>query len=517
VEGRSAEEGQNGVYREPVAMGMTVIREEKSEADGRLDPENLTMPESLQLAWRIARGELRKRIDPRNPTTLAVRLTPRLVRLAPRLRFESLSGRSASGLLCCAMYAAATETSLNTDWSGSFCIQLADTAAEGAEDLEPHDIVVTPVGEESIPYKLRAASEHVPRVRHVLLHRQQAQGSIEKTADGRSEDTSVRSLAASLGIEVHGVSTLAEAFPLLTGDAAIDRVLADYCREQIGEWAKRRRDPNDPDKLRHFVKFHYSKRARGRPSDTSSRAVHGAGKRQEVPDPYCSVAEASDSWRSELIKLLELSHRLCVTEDAGAGKSIFTRFLAAFLSSENAQKILCSGKPCLVARFERGRDAWPMTAEEYEQKLAERILPVVRATNPDLAPEKVIDWALENQRVVLIMDALDQVSEQQTTALAEFLSNRGGGCRVVLTSRSFAVDFQGCPLFGLPEWRYARIDGFDREQQEKYLSGCYVRGLEELFPNYGEVAELLRVPAILSFVRELVDDDGPPAVQEPRA
>jgi hypothetical protein len=51
----------------------------------------------------------------------------------------------------------------------------------------------------------------------------------------------------------------------------IERVLRRYCDDRVLEWEEARADPEDPDKLKHYVEPHYSLLKKGlRPVDTSS-------------------------------------------------------------------------------------------------------------------------------------------------------------------------------------------------------------------------------------------------------
>ena len=482
---QSADEGQNGFYLDPVAMGMAAIDE--------------SMANSLQLAWRVARDELTKRLDSQRLATLAIRLSP-------HLRCQLLRGSSASGLLCCAMYAAATETPLNTDVSASFCIGLRENTAGRNDGLKPHDtagqndglkprdIVVEPVSEESVPFKLQAAAERVPRVRHVLLIQQQAD--------------LFRTVADDLGIQLHAVSSLADAFPLLTGDAAIERVLEEYCRQRVDAWEGARRNSNDPDTLGHYVEPHYSLLKHGQPIDTSHRMSGPGGEdHDQQADPYVPVA--GDNAIGELVKLLKSSRRLCLTEDAGAGKSIFTRRLEAFLCSQEGRQAMFGGKPALAVRWEERTRAWPalFKREAVIQTLAEVLAPVVQAAPANVTAVAVATWALDQGRVCFILDALDQVSSAASIASLEESLQTGPlqDRRVVLTGRAFSVSSHLQLFERTGGWRFARIDGFDRQQQEAYLRGLFTDRLEDLFPEYKQVEMLLRIPVVLAMVRKLIE------------
>ena len=289
--------------------------------------------------------------------------------------------------------------------------------------------------------------------------------------------------------------------------AAVDAVLDRYCRERVREWEAACADTSDPDKLTHYVEPHYSLLQEGfSPADASSRLPRGhADGEQAVADPHRPVAEEGDSPEVELRKLVEAGRLLCVTEDAGAGKTIFTRRLAAFLCSAEAREALFEGKPPLVARWE---SRWP---DDYPAALSRQIRPALNPQGGGVSAEQVVRTALDEGRVVLILDALDQLSDNsRLAALSHFLTTADGRrCRVVLTSRSYAVSSPGHAVFHDNKWRYGRIDPLTREQQEEYLWDLCKGQLWRLFPNYEEVSELLGVPVVLRIARDLVEHGQP--------
>jgi formylglycine-generating enzyme required for sulfatase activity len=312
-------------------------------------------------------------------------------------------------------------------------------------------------------------------------------------------------------VELVGVSSLAEAFPLLTGDAAIERVLDRYCRQQVEEWeAQRQRkeedEEADPDLLRYYVEPHYSLLMYGMPSETSQRILEAGDESAERnADPYQPVAKPGDDWSVELVKLLMSSRRLCLTEDSGAGKSIFTRRLQAFLCSPQGQQDLFGNRPALVVRWEQRDRNWPASFKRADliAELAEVVLPAVDASPTSATAAAVAEWALQHGRVFVILDALDQVTKPESLESLEESLKTGPlrDCPIVMTGRVFAVT-DNWPMFEQTTgWRFARIDGFDRPQQEEYLRPS---DLDQLFPDYQAVVPLLRVPLILALIRRLV-------------
>jgi hypothetical protein len=345
--------------------------------------------------------------------------------------------------------------------------------------------------------------------------------------------------AAKHGIVLQGVTTLSQAFHWLTGDARIERVLKRYCEDRVEEWNKARNDPKDPDLLMHYVAPHYSLLKAGQEAFDSSQERRTEAAGEKLRARYVPVAEPGDSEDTELLKLLQSSRRICVTEDAGAGKTIFTRRLVAFLCAESAREKLFGASACLVVRFERGsKSPWP---EDFLSglvpALARRVESACKAVGGGVTADEVARWALEQGRVVLILDALDQVQAQFPQAvetLQSFLDEdmekpEAGRCRLILTSRAYAANREKQGLFHGAGRQWTMIEGFVIDQQHAYFKGIVpdIVPLEEddalwmdendrreepfrrafqasgLFPNYDEIADLLRVPVVLAMIRRL--------------
>lgn len=201
---------------------------------------------------------------------------------------------------------------------------------------------------------------------------------------------------------------------------------------------------------------------------------------------------------------------MCLSEDAGSGKSIATRRLEAFLCSGAADEDLFDGGPCMAVRWEPRVQRWPSRFDEEGliTALADAMKLVFEDKEQDKTIREAARWALRQQRVVLISDALDQVHDADSIAsLKESLHN--GPLRhahVLITSREFALaDYW--PLFEeTGKRRFGRIDPFDRAQQEAYLKDLYEGDFEAQYPAYETVRDLLQVPVVLAMIRELSED-----------
>ena len=297
--------------------------------------------------------------------------------------------------------------------------------------------------------------------------------------------------------------------------AEIEAVVRRYCEDRVIEWNEARNDPEDPDRLEHYVEPHYSVLKQGaQPIDASNLSVPGDDGRQRE-DPYVPVWEQrSESYEpvEELRALLGVSRRLWLTEDAGAGKSVASRRIQAFLCGPEGQRWKFDGQPRLVVRWEPRVQRWP---DSYDRQgliraLAVAVEPSVRALGARVTPAAVAEWALDHHRVFWILDALDQVTDESAVPSLEESLQSGPlqGAELLLTSRANAFNKHAGLSQRVRGWRFARIDGFDRRQQQQYLNDLPGGGLDALFPNYAEVEQLLRIPVVLGLVRRLVEGRG---------
>jgi len=223
-------------------------------------------------------------------------------------------------------------------------------------------------------------------------------------------------------------------------------------------------------------------------------------------------------------KKSHLGARICLTEDSGAGKSIFTRHLRMVFSTLAGQATLFGGKPGLVVRWEGREKNWPF---DLRQTLEKEVHDTAVAHG--ITGQQVADYAIAQHRVCLILDALDQVTHDFTPKgdridrselldrIFRFLnSEQGQHCHVVVTGRSYAITGDGEDGWRFPAdtWAFATLEGFDPQQQTRYLSDFLVnRKLQDFIPSYQDVAELLEVPVILSLVADIAEADPRPRAQ----
>jgi len=180
------------------------------------------------------------------------------------------------------------------------------------------------------------------------------------------------------------------------------------------------------------------------------------------------------------------------------------------------QATLFGGKLGLVVRWE-GREKTGRFA--LRQPLDKEVH--ATAVAHGITGQQVAEYAIAQHRVCLILDALDQVTHDFTPKgdridrselldrIFRFLnSEQGQHCHVVVTGRSYAITGDGEDGSRLPAdtWAFATLEGFDPQQQTRYLSDFLVnRKLQDFIPSYQDVAELLEVPVILSLVAEIAE------------
>ncbi len=293
-----------------------------------------------------------------------------------------------------------------------------------------------------------------------------------------------------------------------TATQLFDRVLMRYATRQTQIWQSCLNGQRDQqDRLDHYVEPHYSLlKPESQFSQVASRFGYiRKGIEENGADghsAYEPVAADGDSAELELEKLLRTSRRLCLAEDAGAGKSVFTRRALAFASSRTGQDSLFDGKPGLAVRWEQWEKDWPT---DFHRALADAIADDCGEHEPRVSPDDLVTWALLQGRVLLILDGLDQVNNDTVIrGVSVFLSGAGRKCRAIITGRSYKVDLNRRNLFRGDEWRFARIEGFNDEQIASYLAEY---DIDELFPQHTHVRDLLRIPSVLRIVRELLEQD----------
>ncbi len=286
--------------------------------------------------------------------------------------------------------------------------------------------------------------------------------------------------------------------------AARERVLERLAAARVGEWVQARRGDRQ-DRLEHYVAPHYSVLREGlQPARLKAGGGPSAAGEAELgtadADRYEPVAQEGDSPEDELERLLTGRRRLCISEDAGAGKSVLTRRVLSFACTEAGQRAVFGGRPGLVLRFEQWEQDWPRDLRAAVEKEVQR--GCVEAES-GVDARAMTDWLFSEGRVLLLLDGLDQVqNDAAIAAVSEFLTGAGRDCRAIVTGRPYRIDQSRGNLLRSAEWQFARIEGFDDEQVAEYLRGF---AIDQIFPDRAAVRDLLRIPSVLRIVRELLE------------
>jgi formylglycine-generating enzyme len=490
-----AHSGMAGCYLDPVSLGLT-----------RVDQQML---ESIEHAWEWTRPNQAVRISPEVPPLVGL-----------------LDGGSAGGIITCAIKAAIDpgRIGLNSDSTSTVAVTAPNVALAEAQPSIGH------VSPNSIRPKLNAAVK--AGIKRVVLWRGQC-------------DHEGKLVESHEGLKITHAETIGDVYHQLTGNARIEGVIEEFSKKRLGKW-------NAQLENFHYVDPYYDVLANpalaAKAEDSSAhRETPGEAEKVKHGLQYYRLAKESDGAETWLDNLLKLGNRICVTEDAGMGKSTFTCRLQAYLCSAAGQKFF-GDKPCLAVRFEKGHWAWPedFTLQYPEGATVaggrrhEAALPPPadprRTTlfreletalddcfqNDSPPAREIVSWCVENGRLVLLLDALDQATDESIYQLAQSLEKPGAdNVLIVLTTRSRMIQADPWGLFEKPGWQFVRIEGFTARQQYRYLEG--VRGLaasedpdndekcvdalRSLFRNYEGAADLLRTPEVLKLVRT-IDDGG---------
>jgi formylglycine-generating enzyme required for sulfatase activity len=527
--------------RDEGALDRGTVFAEPSEWDGfHLDAVMLGVRllddrfrQSLNIGWRCCLGVLSER---RN---LGKDTTPVAVRVGIRPSHPeriSFSGGSAGSLLACGMMAAAERTPLTPAVSASIVLWLKDKTQENLDDpLTRHQIELVDVSGESLPGKLKAARQSreeigQPKLDMILLRKGQ-------TCRGASWDTWTQDLELTHGAPIRGVETLAEAYELLTGDALKDAMLESCCRQCARDWDPRLlKEPwpapdhlPQPARPRPFVEPHYAELfAKMDVTDSTEDVARARALATELDcttkykpflsDEDCNAVTRETARRfalKELARLMKVGQRICLAEDANSGKTIFSHRLRWFLASKPGRKVVFGGKPGLIVRFENrlGSQDWPKTSDELMRRLTEAVQKAARRDNRTVPDEQtakaVVEYALNNHRIALVLDAVDQAGDP--TELLKHLNfdPRWQQCPVVITGRSFAFRVENDSLFPRHIYKFVTIRPFDRNQQARLLAGvCAPRqDFRTLFESYDSVQELLAVPGMIAMVHGIAAEE----------
>lgn len=500
------EEDGFGFYVDPVSTGAAVFDDEFREA--------------AEIAWRLHEPALRGMATAADGQASVLRLgcvVPEGVTF--------LGGPSAGGLAFSAVRTAALKTTLDPLATATVAVCGTPGWQHVPYLKEEHVVLGPPVS--GFRGKFEAAI--ADGLRYVIVHQDQKEEAAIGLRAIRHADPS-----RPVGLELRTAASFHELYDHLTFGIRCDAVLRRHAEYQCEAWKKLMPRP--------FVDPHFAAAApmASAEADTSERPAREAGPGDESGrasryEPLLSEEEREtfrDQPFEEIRRLLELGERICVTEDAGAGKTIAARRIVQLVSSDEGCVALGRG-PMLAVCFESSKKPWP---NDVRQALETALVPHVRSDDGVTAMQ-VVAYAVVQRRVAVVIDGFDQVAgttiqeiggvrtitaESLLTAIWTFLeSPEGKRCQTIVTSRAFAVKAESDQTrFPREEWRFATILPFDEEQQTLYFRKAGHLGASEsvrdLFRGeshsedlYEQIADLLAVPVNLSLVREILRDGGP--------
>jgi hypothetical protein len=192
--------------------------------------------------------------------------------------------------------------------------------------------------------------------------------------------------------------------------------------------------------------------------------------------------------------------RLCVTTDAGVGKTTTLRWIEWQAPAED---------PLLLAVYLRLSDlpedpAGYLSSPETSPLVhAFRVKAGVGQVGPREAAA-LLRRLLAQGRLLLLLDGLDQTRTRggagrnpRVTALRRFLEGEGRQCRVIVAGRPHAVLAYWPDLFQDGGWSFARVEEFTPEQQRNYLG-------EERWQRLRQIdMAVLAIPRALEAIRRL--------------
>ena len=497
----------SGVFLDPLSFGVTVIHR--------------SMRDSLKIAWRCCRQ-----------STLSERVAVKISADLPEL-VGNLSGGSAGGLFAAGTIATARGQRLDSTRTTTCCLEITDRllAEDKTSSLRPEDL------------QLGAVLGAVQKIDEAW----QVEHGIEEVLLCPSDAASWHQANPNCTRPViTPASSLHELVEKLSGNRRYDREIERHARMQHGEWERVKAAIRDDDatELERDHRFdcyvdptfrvegplrNIQKVDAEEPIEQDRIRATGM-EREEFAVP----GEAKDE---QLLNLLELSMRgtpwpdapswlkpgrsLVLYDVAGAGKTVCSHRLINVLTNESHFKRLFSRPTApLVIRLDgswrrefvtRGR---LLTISEM---LVEELVEHMKANgSPDYAlARNVVEHAIREKRVVLILDGFDQFLEEDRQHVIEVFHQHADarGCHWIITSRIHTIDELrlGKSFFANSGWLRARLDPFSVEQQDAYFhtvdgNGRQIGDRWQQMVDREAMSDLLGLPMVLAMIRILIDD-----------
>ena len=335
------ESGQQHFFLDPVALGLTLLDE--------------SLTQSLNLAWQaVLSDQAAWSLQPEQ----AICLSPRTDCIEGLPGLAEIDGESAGGVFACAIAAVARGDALDPNAAASVALEL-NVNPEGYDQLE-----LKGVARDSFAGKLDAVDDPKSGIERFAFYDKQA---------GTPKPLLTRASA-------RPVTHLGALYKVLTGNAAVERVLKRRAQKQQQAWVEERRLVESEHALLYYVPPHFAYKPQpdGQSADRDAAASAGrpverhraraerddeagpeAGNVQKRSPEFQRIEGKTEEDRLEF--LLNLSDWLRIAEDPGVGKSVFTKRLEAFLSSDEGQRRMFEGRPPLVVLWEETDGAWPET------------------------------------------------------------------------------------------------------------------------------------------------------------
>ncbi|WP_417385639.1 SUMF1/EgtB/PvdO family nonheme iron enzyme [Gimesia sp.] len=466
----AVQERWSSAYLDPVSLGITI-----------LDKKMLT---SLELAGRVCQPVLSENHQ-------SLRISPDIGRLD---YYIQLAGGSAGGIVTLSSCATALGIRLNQTATASFQIQESQEEDESDKELTIDDLTFEPVGEDSLAAKLQrdvlgsAVTETGEPLNTVYLHHNQKCCLNGQAPLEWDEWTKMVSNQQQLTImPIKEKTSLRTLIHQMSGDERIEHQFEKYCDTVIQEWEQLTRPGLDEAELEHYISPWFS-----RAINPNSTKLEDSSENQDLKNLYRPLCNPTDSESTKFLSLFQMgdasqpsslkSRRIVLTEDAGAGKSVFSRAIKRWLCSQEGRDALYEGQPPLVIRWERGKHSWPEKTDAntsgrnvYIQHLTEEIQSALDITEETKAAS-IVEYAMRKGRVVFILDSFDQLAgntkARQIEAFEELVeTSKFHDFRIIVTSRAKPVEDLRSEegLFSWQTWNFVRINGFTPFQQLVYL------------------------------------------------
>ncbi len=295
-------------------------------------------------------------------------------------------------------------------------------------------------------------------------------------------------------IQLHPAKSLADAyermsrFPRLTND--VKTKIAQQAREKLAE--------------------HCGGEGRYIPSHISR---FSPDKMVQDPDQCWERLSLDDQQKITLGLLPESENRVRILAPSGLGKTALTYYAQWQIAERQDGRI-----PIRLDRLSAVIKDWTGEAKDILLRVLENRLQGVLPTEGDFRERETrYQWLrslIAQAKVVFLPDALDQTTRDMEDLGVFFHKEDINRCPVLLTGRD-EVTTTRSPMFQEEnaKWQTYRVDAFDEEQIRDYLGDLAPKllsqGWDDPLKGFKEnLQELLKVPVLLSLLRDLVAGEG---------